>query len=55
MKLFSKCNACHICRLYIEKRSYNVKQVGKITNKVEICNKCYRGIKETLKDQLING
>ena len=53
MKIFSKCKACNIRRLWTDKRSYNVKGVGKITNKVEICNKCYKGIKEALGDQLV--
>lgn len=45
MKLKAKCEACHKVKWFIRKRIYhNVKHVGNMTSKGELCKSCYKGI-----------
>lgn len=45
MKILSKCECCHKRKLFIFKRIFNAKHVGKVTSKSLLCGKCARYIK----------
>lgn len=53
MKLRGRCDGCKKDKWFIKRREYRIKVGGLILSQNELCGKCYKGIKESVKDQLI--
>lgn len=53
MKILSICPSCKKRKLYINYRTFNVKNVGIIKSQNELCGKCTESIKDKIKDVII--